>query len=75
LYYYLYCYYCCYNSFVDGEGGKVPLFKQDKEAFRGWEYTSESAFQEEVVDFLRYQSHSDSPDEGSRGGGLCCSCM
>ena len=37
-----------WSSFTDGEGGKVPLVKQDKEVFKGWDYTSEAAFQEEV---------------------------
>ncbi|KAG5177827.1 kinase-like domain-containing protein [Tribonema minus] len=60
------------GSFVDGHSRKTALNRADRDVFKGWEYTGEAAFQEEVVEFLRYQAQHGDVEDSSARGVLCC---
>lgn len=59
------------GSFND-KVGKESLSKEDMDTFIGWDYTSETSFHSEVVDFLRHGTHDDFAKQSRSAGSTCC---
>jgi hypothetical protein len=58
---------------VEPQGRKAQLSQADRDVFRGWDYTSEPAFQEEVVDYLRHQAQHEYELDSATDSTPCCS--
>ncbi|KAG5175645.1 kinase-like domain-containing protein [Tribonema minus] len=61
------------GSFVDPNSRKTAITQADRDVFKGWEYTGEAAFQEEVVDFLRHQGQRVDDLDSVMASSSCCS--